>query len=196
MNRVVAPLLELRTYQHSLYFLAQLFIGIVYFTVLLTGVSATLGLAMSFVGLPFAAVTGVSTLYAARKLWNGERWLLNQYYDEEFVRFQSLGGDGLLGWMKEVFGHSSSWVAFLTGMVRLPLGVVVFTAIVVSQVTFLALIASPLYYEQGFIQFGGSAVLTSPIHAAIAVLIGVVGLVASAHVIRFAGDRLLEALRV
>jgi uncharacterized membrane protein HdeD (DUF308 family) len=195
MNKLLAPLFELRTHQHTVYFLVQLFIGIVYFTVLMTGLSATAGLAMSVIGLPFAAVTGVSTLYVAKKLWNGERWLLNRLYQEDFFRFGGTGGEGLLGWMKESFSDKESWIAFVSGLIRLPLGVFVFTVLVVSQVTFLALLAAPFYYDQGLVQFGGEAVLTSPVHAVIAVVIGLLGLFLSSHVIRFAGDRLIKALR-
>ena len=195
MNRLLAPLFEIQTHKHSLYFILQIFIGIFYFTVLVTGLSATAGLAMSVIGLPFAAVTGVSTLYVAKKLWNGERWLLNRFYTEDFFRFETVGGDGLLDWMKESFSDSSSWAAFVAGMLRLPLGVFVFTVLVVSQTTFLALLASPFYYDSGLVQFGGEAVLTSPVHAVIAVIIGLVGIVLSSHVVRFAGDRLIKALR-
>ena len=195
MNRIVAPLFELRTYQHSLYFLLQVIIGTVYFTVVVTGLSATLGLALSIFGLPFAAVTGVSTLYLAKQLWNAEGWLLGWYYGEELLRFEPSCGEGLIGWMRETVGDSDSWIALLSGIVRFPLGLFVSTVLVVSQATFLALVASPFYYDRGLVRFGGEAVLTNPVYAAIAAFVGLLGLLLSSHIVRFAGDRMVRALR-
>lgn len=64
--------------------------------------------------------------------------------------------------MRETVVYASFWTAFMVGMLRLPAGVLVFTVLVVSQMTFLALIAAPWYYDRGVIKLGGEAVLSSP----------------------------------
>ena len=191
MYNVIAPFLNSRTYKHVLAGILQLPIGIAYFTVLLTGLASVAGLVMSVIGIPFAVVLGASTLYVARQLWNGERWVLERFYDVDIVGFPSLGGDGFIDAMKELYGDAGSWIGLLAGMIRLPLGILAFALLVATQATFLALLAAPLAYNQGFIQVGGETLVNTPFASAWAVLIGVVGIIASAHIIRFVGDHVL-----
>lgn len=194
MINILSHLCQIRTYKHLAYLVGQLPIGILYFTILLTGLSAAGGLAISVVGLPFAAVVFITTLYVARQLWNAERWLLDQTYHEKHIFLEPLGGKGLLDSLRALVVSRSSWIALLTGLLRLPIGLVVFTILVVSQATFVALILSPFYYGEGLLQVGGSPLLTSPLTVVIAVIVGVVGIVASSYIIRFVGDGLMRFL--
>ena len=124
------------------YLLVGLPIGIMTFTVAVTGLGLTIGLAITLLGIPVL----LGTLYACRGLAQVER-----------VRAAALLGTPVRGreraWTGSVWrrtlaaaGDPAAWRDVLWSLLLLPIGIAGFAIAVSVWSTTLGLLASPLYY--------------------------------------------------
>lgn len=133
-----------RTYGALFYMLLSLATGIVYFTVVTTGVSLSLGLMILIIGIPllvlFLALIRVLSLVEGRivEVLLGERMPRRPLYTQR--------GKGWLERIKEIFTDGRTWTAMLYFLLMLPLGIAYFTTAVTLLSTSLAFIAAPFGY--------------------------------------------------
>jgi hypothetical protein len=122
--------------------LLSLATGIVYFTVVTTGLSLSLGLLILIIGVPllvlFLGLIRVLSLVEGRvvEVLLGERMPRRPLYTQR--------GKGWLERIKEMFTDGRTWTAMLYFLLMLPLGIAYFTIAVTGLTTALAFIAAPL----------------------------------------------------
>src|SRR4051794_22394239 len=125
-----------------LYLVAGLPAGLVTLTVLVTGLSLAVGLAITLLGIPVALVT----LYAARAMGDVERhraaWLLEQPVRTQRRPWRG----GLWDRTKAAFTDVGAWRDTVWGLILLPLGTLGFTVAVTLWSVALGLATSPLWY--------------------------------------------------
>ena len=131
-----------RTYGALFYMLLSLATGIVYFTVVTTGVSLSLGLMILIIGIPllvlFLGLIRVLSLVEGRivEVLLGERMPRRPLYTQK--------GKGWLERIKEMFTDGRTWTAMLYFVLMLPLGIAYFTTAVTLLSMSLAFIAAPI----------------------------------------------------
>ncbi len=129
MRWLLSPYTESRTYRAVAYFLLGLGLGVLDFTLLVTGFSLGLGLLITLVGIPIL----VATLLVARALATMERRLAWSLLDAPLPRRHLVreAADGLF-WqrLRSLVASRRTWseVAFL--LLRLPMGVLNFVFII------------------------------------------------------------------
>lgn len=129
MKWLLGPYAEQRTYRHLVYLLIGLPLGILDFTILVTGFSLGLGMAITIIGLPVL----VGTMLVVRGLADIERVLALSLLDAPLPRHgrAGKGAEGVF-WarLKDLTLSKRAWeeVAFL--LLRLPLGTIDFTVAV------------------------------------------------------------------
>ena len=144
LGRFFGVAVDPRTYGALFYMLLSLATGIVYFTVVTTGVSLSLGLLILIIGIPllvlFLALIRVLSLVEGRivEVLLGERMPRRPLYTQR--------GKGWLERIKEIFTDGRTWTAMLYFLLMLPLGIAYFTAAVTLLSVSLAFIAAPFGY--------------------------------------------------
>ena len=144
LGRFFGVAVDPRTYGALFYMLLSLATGIVYFTVVTTGVSLSLGLLILIIGIPllvlFLALIRVLSLVEGRivEVLLGERMPRRPLYTQR--------GKGWLERIKEIFTDGRTWTAMLYFLLMLPLGIAYFTAAVTLLSTSLAFIVAPFGY--------------------------------------------------
>ena len=144
LGRFFGVAVDPRTYGALFYMLLSLATGIVYFTVVTTGVSLSLGLLILIIGIPllvlFLALIRVLSLVEGRivEVLLGERMPRRPLYTQR--------GKGWLERIKEIFTDGRTWTAMLYFLLMLPLGIAYFTTAVTLLSTSLAFIAAPFGY--------------------------------------------------
>ncbi|HEY5972030.1 MAG TPA: sensor domain-containing protein [Pseudoxanthomonas sp.] len=142
LGRFFGVLVDPRTYGALFYMLLSLATGIVYFTVVTTGMSLSLGLLVLIIGIPllvlFLGLIRVLSLVEGRivEVLLGERMPRRPLYTQR--------GKGWLERIKEMFTDGRTWTAMLYFLLMLPLGIAYFTIAVVGLTTSLALMAAPI----------------------------------------------------
>lgn len=142
LGQFFGVIVDPRTYGALFYMLLSLATGIVYFTVVTTGVSLSLGLLVLIVGIPilvlFLALIRVLSLVEGRivEVLLGERMPRRPLYTQR--------GKGWLERIKEIFTDGRTWTAMLYFLLMLPLGIAYFTVAVTGLTMALAFIAAPL----------------------------------------------------
>lgn len=131
MRWLLGPYAELRTYRVLLYLVLGLPLGVIEFTVLVTGFSLGLGLVITIIGIPVL----VGSLLLARGLATVERGLAQSLLDAPMPwRGRTPEPRGNLFWsrLKDLFTSGRTWreVCFL--LLRLPLGTLDFTIAVTT----------------------------------------------------------------
>jgi hypothetical protein len=137
-----------------IHLLLNLPLGIVYFTVLVTGVSLGFGLLITLIGIPVLIGTG----WMVRTLGNIERARMNGFLGTTLrdpYREAALES----GWIARLFAIGKDpavWRDFLFLLLRMPMGIFTFTAMVTAWSLALGLVASPILYWFGVfrLQFG------------------------------------------
>ena len=130
------------TYGALFYMLLSLATGMVYFMVVTTGLSMSLGLLILIIGIPmlvlFLGLIRVLSLVEGRivEVLLGERMPRRPLYTQK--------GKGWLERIKEMFTDVRTWTAMLYFLLMLPLGIVYFTMTVTLLTTSLALAFAPL----------------------------------------------------
>jgi uncharacterized membrane protein len=190
LGKFFGVIVDPRTYGALFYMLLSLATGIVYFTVVITGVSLSLGLMILIIGIPllvlFLGLIRVLSLVEGRivEVLLGERMPRRPLYTQR--------GKGWLERIKEMFTDGRTWTAMLYFLLMLPLGIAYFTAAVTLLTTSLALIVAPFGYffnDPGFdINFGHYAVgATTPWLLPLVSIAGVLLLFATLHLARAIG---------
>ena len=142
LGKFFGVIVDPRTYGALFYMLLSLATGIVYFTVVTTGLSMSLGLLVLIIGVPllvlFLGLIRVLSLVEGRvvEVLLGERMPRRPLYTQR--------GKGWLERIKEMFTDGRTWTAMLYFLLMLPLGIADFTIAVTGLTTALAFIAAPL----------------------------------------------------
>jgi hypothetical protein len=148
MSWLLSPYGELRTWRVFVYLLLGLPLGVLDFTILITGLSLGLGLIVTLIGIPVL----VATLIVARSLASLERELAVSLLDAPMPRRgQPGGGDGgsLLARLRVLVASRRTWaeVGFL--LLRLPLGILDFTVAVTIIALALSGVVMPIVVAAG-----------------------------------------------
>lgn len=179
-----------RTYGALFYMLLSLATGVVYFTVVTTGVSLSLGLMILIIGIPllvlFLGLIRVLSLVEGRivEVLLGERMPRRPLYTQK--------GKGWLERIKEMFTDGRTWTAMLYFLMMLPLGIAYFTIAVTGLSVALSLIVAPiamLFGMGGHLTLDGLSVVdaTGPWAWPLLILAGVLLLFATLHLARGIG---------
>ena len=179
-----------RTYGALFYMLLSLATGVVYFTVVTTGVSLSLGLMILIIGIPllvlFLGLIRVLSLVEGRivEVLLGERMPRRPLYTQK--------GKGWLERIKEMFTDGRTWTAMLYFLLMLPLGIAYFTIAVTGLSVALSLIVAPiamLFGMGGHLTLDGLSVVdaTGPWAWPLLILAGVLLLFATLHLARGIG---------
>ena len=137
-----------RTYGALFYMLLSLATGIVYFTVVTTGLSLSLGLLILIIGIPmlvlFLGLIRVLSLVEGRivEVLLGERMPRRPLYTQK--------GKGWLERIKEIFTDVRTWTAMLYFLLMLPLGTAYFTIAVTGLSVAVSMIVLPVGLLFGF----------------------------------------------
>ncbi|RYG13970.1 MAG: hypothetical protein EON92_03805 [Burkholderiales bacterium] len=189
-GRFFGVIVDPRTYGALFYMLLSLATGVVYFTVVTTGLSASVPLLILVLGVPllvvFLGLIRVLSLVEGRivEVLLGERMPRRPLYSQR--------GKGWLERIKEMFTDLRTWTAMLYFLLMLPLGIAYFTIAVTGLAVSVSLIALPIALLLGvgshlFVD-GMDLVYTSqPWEFLLCVLGGVVLLFVTLHVARAIG---------
>lgn len=123
-----APLVTRRAWSELGYALLALPVGIAGFVFTVTTVSLSVGLAITFVGLPLLAVTGIASR------WMGEQWrrATNAMVGWGIRRPpRYVAGPGRFGWIGASLKDAVAWRTRAYMMLTLPLGILSFVVAVV-----------------------------------------------------------------
>ncbi len=179
-----------RTWAALFYMLLSLATGIVYFTVVVAGLSTSLGLAVLIVGIPFAILfvgtVRLLSLVEGRlvEVMLGERMPRRPLYAER--------GLPLLTRIGRMFTDPRTWSAMLYMVLMLPLGVAYFTVAVTGLSVSLGLIFGALamgLHLMGADIFSVHWHVDTPAlwEVPLALVLGVLGLFMTLHVARWVG---------
>jgi len=183
-----AVMADPRTWTSLAYMLLSLATGIVYFTLVVTGVSLSAGLAVLIIGVPFALLF----LALVRAVSLAEGRLVEVLLGVRMPRRPRLGpSEGglwqrVLYWLKD----RRTWTAMLYMLLQLPLGIVYFTVSVTGLATGLGLIGLPfvqLATGHSYMDFGDSEYLLSWWQMALAVVGGALLFLVTLNLVRLAG---------
>ena len=140
-KRFFGVYLDPRTYTSIFYMLLALATGIVYFTIVVTGLSLSFGFAILIIGIPFfLAFVGITRVIAL-----GEGRLLEAVTGERMPRRPVHPGPPA-GWLKRIGAMRQAertWTTLLYMLLMLPLGIVYFTLAVTGLSVGLAFTAAP-----------------------------------------------------
>ena len=142
LGKFFGVIVDPRTYGALFYMLLSLATGIVYFTVVTTGMSMSIGLLVLIIGIPllvlFLGLIRVLSLVEGRivEVLLGERMPRRPLYTQR--------GKSWLERVKEMFTDGRTWTAMLYFLLMLPLGIAYFTVAVTGLTMALAFIAAPL----------------------------------------------------
>lgn len=194
-----------RTYASLFFMLLSLVTGIVYFTIVITGLSLSLGLAILIIGVPFfLAFIGV-----VRAMSLGEGLLLEAITGERMPRRPVHPGapSGFLARIGAMLNDSRTWTTLAYFILMLPLGVLYFTIAVTGVSTGLGLAAAPFIALvdwlggpdwTGHVELG-VAWLQNPVGYVLCGVVGVLLLTGVMHLVRGVGRlhaRMAKALLV
>jgi len=155
-----------------IHLLLNLPLGIIYFTLLISGVSLGVGLLITLIGIPVLIGTG----WMVRTMGNVERARLNGFLGTA-LRDPYRPGAPEAGWIARLAAigkDPATWRDFLFLMLRMPMGIFTFTISVASWSVAIGLLGSPIAYWFGFfrMQFG-PWIFDGPVAVMIATLGGV-----------------------
>lgn len=143
---------ERQTYRNLGYLLSAFPLGLIYFVLLVTGMSLGLGLSIIWVGIPILMIM----LMAVQALGRFERELASKVLNVEIVpAAYPEGRSGFMGQFKAYASSATTWQAFIYLLLKFPFGLLSFCTAVVSIALTVGLLTAPLVY---LIQ---SAIMTS-----------------------------------
>ena len=156
LHRFFGIALQGRTYLNILYLLIMLPLGIIYFTVVVTGFSITISLLIIIIGVFIAflfliLVRGMSTLHL--------------HYASTFLGFElpskveaGTTVKGFFGQLKKILADTKTYTSMIYMFLELPLGIIYFTLIVTFLVISAAFIVSPILWildDEGILYLSG-----------------------------------------
>lgn len=133
-----------KTYLNILYLLIMLPLGIIYFTVVVTGFSLTIGLLILIIGIFIAfifliLIRGISTLHL--------------HYASTFLGFElppkvevATTTKDFWGQLKKIITDAKTYTSMIYMLLELPLGIIYFTLIITFLAVSIAFIASPILW--------------------------------------------------
>ncbi len=127
-RRLFGPLFEARTWLESLHLLLDLGAGIAFFTMAVTFLSVSFGLAVTLIGIPLLAISVVS----GRLVGVVERMRARLLLGSDFPGFAPFGTEGR--WtdrLRAGLTDRPGWKGLAYGLIMLPWGILTFTMTVV-----------------------------------------------------------------
>jgi uncharacterized membrane protein len=194
-----------RAYASMFFMLLSMVTGIVYFTIVITGLSLSLGLSVLIIGVPFfLAFIGV-----VRAMSLGEGLLLEAVTGERMPRRPVHPGapTGFMARIGAMLSDSRTWTTLAYFILMLPLGVLYFTIAVTGVSTGLGLAAVPFVALADWLDGAewvgrvelGPAWLENPVGYVLSGVVGVLLLTGVMHLVRGVGRmhaRMAKALLV
>ena len=176
LKRLFGVVLEPQAWGALIYMLLALVTGIVYFTIVVTGISLSFGFAILIVGIPFMLLF----LAVVRAVSLAEGRLVEALLGERMPRRPRLSPaeGGLLARIKWWLTDYRTWTTMLYMALMLPLGIIYFTLIMAIFSTIFSLVTAPfvqamrgyLFVVDGF-GYGMEPWLLAPVAWAGAVLL-------------------------
>jgi signal transduction histidine kinase len=133
---------SLRTWKETLYLLLGLPMGIVTFTLVVTGLSTGISTLIIMIGFPIVWIT----FLVARVLADIERMRASALLDTDVARLYLPDGHGWWQRLKSRAEDPSTWLDIVYGLLLLPIGIFTFTVTVTVWFTGLACALLPVYY--------------------------------------------------
>jgi len=155
LRRLFGVFMDARAYSSLFYMLLTLATGIVYFTIVVAGLSLSAGLAVLIVGVPFfLAFIGMTRVISL-----GEGRLLEAITGERMPRRPVHPGPpaGWLSRIGDMLKDGRTWTTLLYLLLMLPLGIIYFTVAVTGLAVGLRLTLAPLVvlgHDLGFLPSG------------------------------------------
>jgi len=153
-KRFFGVYLDPRSYTSLFYMLLALATGVVYFTIVVTGLSMSLGFAILIIGVPFfLAFIGITRVIAL-----GEGRLIEAISGERMPRRPMHPGPAA-GWWKrigEMLADVRTWTTLAYLVLMLPLGIAYFTIAVTGlavSAAFIGTLVTLIGYYAGWIDF-------------------------------------------
>jgi uncharacterized membrane protein len=190
LARFFGVYLDPRAYTSLFYMLLSLATGILYFTIVVTGLSLSAGFAVLIIGIPFfLAFIGITRVISL-----GEGRLLEAVSGERMPR-RPLHPGPTAGWwarITEMLKDARTWTTLAYLVLMLPLGIVYFTLAITGLAIALAFVLAPLdlvtrHFGLSYIHWGSGPWLAgsgSLIGALILCALGVLMLTLVLHVVR------------
>jgi len=153
-KRFFGVYLDPRSYISLFYMLLALATGIVYFTIVVTGLSMSLGFAILIIGVPFfLAFIGITRVIAL-----GEGRLIEAITGERMPRRPVHPGPPAGWWTRigEMLADVRTWTTLAYLLLMLPLGIVYFTVAVTGlavSTAFIGTLLTVVGYDLGWIDF-------------------------------------------
>ena len=161
-KRFFGVYLDPRAYTSIFYMLLALATGIVYFTIVVTGLSLSFGFAILIIGIPFfLAFIGITRVIAL-----GEGRLLEAVTGERMPRRPVHPGPPA-GWLTrigEMLKDVRTWTTLLYMLLMLPLGIVYFTVTVTGLAVGLAFTSMPLLVFARWLGWDADATFSDGVH--------------------------------
>jgi signal transduction histidine kinase len=132
-----------RTWGELLHALLGLPFGIAGFVFVVTTVSVSAGLAVTFVGLPLLAVTGIASIALADVVRRTANKLLGCDLAAPSIRPRP--GNGMLGWVGAQLRNGTAWRARSYLVLKFPLGIASFVVATVFWVEGLGALSYPIW---------------------------------------------------
>ena len=177
-----------RTWTSLVYMLLALVTGIVYFTVVVTGVSLSAGLFVLIIGVPFALLF----LALVRAVSLAEGRIVEVLLGVRMPRRPRLGPSEGGVWQRVRYWLKDrrTWTAMLYMLLQLPLGIVYFTVSVTGLATGLGMIGLPfvqLATGRTYVDLGGSELSLSWWWMPLLVIGGALLVLVTLNLVRLAG---------
>lgn len=161
-RRFFGVYLDPRAYTSIFYMLLALATGILYFTIVVTGLSLSFGFAILIIGIPFfLAFIGITRVIAL-----GEGRLIEAVTGERMPRRPVHPGPPA-GWLTrigEMLTDVRTWTTLLYMLLMLPLGIVYFTVTVTGLAVGLAFTSLPLLVLARWLGWDANAVFSDDVH--------------------------------
>jgi len=156
LNRFLGVAFQGRTYLSLLYLLIMLPLGIIYFTIIITGFSMSISLLILIIGifvvfLFLILVRGISTLHL--------------HYASLLLGFElpakvetSISGKGFFDHLKKILADGKTYTSMAYMFLELPLGIIYFTLIITFLSVSISFTFSPLLWilnDEGIISLSG-----------------------------------------
>ncbi len=177
-----------RAWTALFYMLLALVTGIVYFTVTVTGLSLSMGLAVLIIGIPFfllfVGFTRVLALAEGRlvEVLLGQRMPRRPPYPQK--------GKPVMTRIKDMLLDRRTWTTMLYFLLMLPLGIVYFTVAITGVCVSLAVIVAPLatwLFDGAVVQLDDVYYGPEPVVALLLIPLGVLALTVVLHLVRGLG---------
>ena len=142
LRRLYGPAVSAKTWRATGHLLGDLPVGILWFTVVVTLLSTSAGLMVTFIGLPLLALT----VLMGRGIAASERGRANLLVDADVHPYPKL--PPVQGWWartKRALGDGPGWMGLLYGLLMLPGGIVTFTIAITVWSIALSTVTFPIY---------------------------------------------------